>query len=193
MLRIALVRPGSTDFEEQGRIMGTLDIPLNEHGATQVAQAVHDLAQLKIDAVYASPNGSAQQTALAIAGSQGIRVKTLDNLQNLDHGLWHGKLIEEVKQTQPRVYRQWQDHPETVCPPEGESVSEAKQRVTTALRKLMKKHASGVVALVVPEPLASLVRCYLADDRLGDLWKAECDCGRWELIDIDPSRAVSTH
>ena len=30
MVRIVLIRPGSTDFDEQGRITGTLDIPLNE-------------------------------------------------------------------------------------------------------------------------------------------------------------------
>ena len=29
MLRIVLIRPGSTDYVDQGRIQGTLDIPLN--------------------------------------------------------------------------------------------------------------------------------------------------------------------
>ena len=32
MLQIVLIRPGTTDFDEQGRIQGTLDIPLNERG-----------------------------------------------------------------------------------------------------------------------------------------------------------------
>ena len=38
MLKILLIRPGVTDFDEQGRIKGTLDIPLNENGTAQVAQ-----------------------------------------------------------------------------------------------------------------------------------------------------------
>ena len=42
-----------------------------------------------------------------------------------------------------------------------------------------------MVALVVAEPLASLVRSYLEDRVLGDLWKSECDGGEWELIDIN--------
>ena len=70
-------------------------------------------------------------------------------------------LIDEVKPEQPKVYRQWQDHPETVCPPQGEPVGAALDRVRTALAKLLRKHKSGTVALVVPEPLASLVRSLL--------------------------------
>ena len=31
-------------------------------------------------------------------------------------------LFDEVKSKQPRVYRQWQEQPDTVCPPEGETL-----------------------------------------------------------------------
>ena len=40
MVQIALVRPGSTDYDIQGRIQGNLDIPLNEMGRKQAASAV---------------------------------------------------------------------------------------------------------------------------------------------------------
>ena len=84
-------------------------------------------------------------------------MKTLDKLQNLDHGLWQGMLVSDVKTKQPKVYRQWQEQPETVCPPQGETLCTAKQRVQAALAKLLKKHkADGLVAIVVPEPLASV-------------------------------------
>lgn len=188
MLRIILIQPGATDFDEQGRIKGTLDIPLSENGTCQVARTVGELAGMDIEHIYASPCQSAQQTAAALADGRGLRVKRLYKLKNLDHGLWHGKLISEVKQTQPKVYRQWQDHPETVCPPQGEMLESAQKRVRNVLLRLLKKHKDGVVALVVAEPLASLVRSYLEDRGLGDFWKAECDCGAWELIDITPEK-----
>src|SRR5688572_24444403 len=121
MLRILLIRPGSTDLDEQGRIKGILDIPLSQQGAEQVAKAVGELANLTIDAIYSAPAICCQQTATALAGQRRVKIKRIDGLHNLDHGLWHGKLIDEVRQTQPKVYRQWQDNPELVCPPEGES------------------------------------------------------------------------
>ncbi len=40
------------------------------------------------------------------------------------------------------------------------------------MTKLLKRHKEGVIALVVSEPLATLVRQFLKHDELGDLWKA---------------------
>ena len=37
MLKIIVIRPGATDYVDQGRIQGTLDVPLNEHGKGEVA------------------------------------------------------------------------------------------------------------------------------------------------------------
>ena len=65
MLRIVLVRPGSTDFDEQGRIKGTLDIPLNENGTHQAVRAARELDDLGVEIVYTSPCQSAVQTAAA--------------------------------------------------------------------------------------------------------------------------------
>ncbi len=190
MLRFVLIRPGATDFDEQGRIKGSLDIPLNQNGASQVARIVEALVQQPIDHIYTSPCQSAEQTARALAAGRDVKVKQIDALQNMDHGLWHGKLIEEVKQTQPKVYRQWQEHPETACAPQGETLEAAQVRARTAVAKLLKKHRDGVVALIVPEPMASLVRCCIEHTEVGDLWKSECDRGEWELIDIEPEQAL---
>lgn len=179
-----VVRACSTDFDEQGRIKGTLDIPLSETGQGQVGRLVGDLHELKIQAIYASPCRSAQQTAAALATDHKLKVKTLDELQNLDHGLWHGKLVDEVRVSQPKVFRQLQDHPETVCPPQGEPVGAAAERVRLLLTRLVRKHKSGAIAVVVPEPIASFVRAALGQVELGDLWKAECECGGWQAFDV---------
>src|SRR5262245_33114894 len=189
MVQILLVRACSTDFDEQGRIKGTLDIPLNALGQGQVSQLIGDLHDTEIDYLYASPCRSAQQTAEALAADHKLRAKTLSDLQNLDHGLWHGKLIDEVRVSQPKVFRQLQDHPETVCPPQGEAVGAALTRVRSLLSRLIRKHKTGTIAIVVPEPLASLVNSILGSE-MGDLWKAECQCGGWHMIDVQPERVA---
>ena len=74
------------------------------------------------------------------------KVKRLSNMQNLDHGLWQGMLVEEVRLKQPKVYRQWQEQPDCICPPEGEMLSEARGRVQAAMSKILKKHRSGTIA-----------------------------------------------
>lgn len=192
MLQIALIRPGTTDFDEQGRIQGTLDIPLNEQGRQQVGRLIVELADLGIDTVYCSESQPAVQTAELLAEGLAAKVKRLSNMQNLDHGLWQGMLVEEVRRKQPTVYRQWQDQPDCICPPEGEMLGEARTRVHAAMSKIVKKHRGGKIALVVPEPLASLVRCCFGCGSLGNLWKARTEGENWEMIEAgDPIAATS--
>jgi probable phosphoglycerate mutase len=191
MPRILLIRPGTTEYDQQGRVQGTLDIPLCEDGRQQVQVLVAEVKDQPIAAIYTSPLQSAQQTADAIGNTLELKVKTLDNLQNLDHGLWQGMLVADVKAKQPKVYRQWQEQPETVCPPQGETIGSAKQRVQAVLSKLLKKHKSdGILALVVPEPLASVVRNVLRQDDWGDLWQCGTGRARWELIEAPQTVAV---
>ena len=184
MSQIVLVRPGSTDYDEQGRIAGNLDIPLCHSGAGQVARIVGELKDVPLSLVFAAPDQASQQTAAAIAAAHDAKVKTLDALLNLDMGLWQGKLIEDVRTKQKKVYRQWQENPETVCPPEGEMLAEAIRRIGSAIDKVVRKAKTSPVALVVPEPLCSVVRRQLTSENIGDLWAADSICGSWETIDM---------
>ena len=184
MLRILLVLPGATDLDSQGRIKGSLDLPMNANGNEQARETADELSDEAIDVLYSSPCLSAQQTCEQLSRDGQIKIKVIDELRNLDRGLWHGKLIEELKESQPKVYRQWQEQPETVRPPGGETLDEAQKRVQKFLRRIRKRHKSGSISLVVPEPMASIVRSQLESVEFGDLWQAECNCGSWEAIEV---------
>ncbi|MFO0922240.1 MAG: histidine phosphatase family protein [Pirellulales bacterium] len=185
MFRVILIRPGSTAFDEQGRIKGAMDMPLSEVGSNQVIKTAEEIADFRVDMVYSAPCESAQQTAAEVAKRCRSKWKVVDTLRNLNHGLWEGKLIDEVRRQQPKVYRQVQEHPESICPPGGETIEDAKTRVKKTLDKWAKKHDAGLVALVIPEPLASVVKELLGSDEIGDLWQSECDQAQWELIESD--------
>lgn len=191
MLRVVLVRPGATEFDEQKRIKGSLDMPLCEHGREQVTRTAKELERVPLDAIYTAPSESAQDTARILADGRRGKTKVIESFRNVDHGLWHGKLIEEVRRQLPRVYREGQDFPTNVCPPGGESLEQAKDRVERALRKIIRKHRHGAIALVIPDPLASIVRTLLNGQQWRDLWKSETDAGTWELVEPtqDGSRA----
>jgi probable phosphoglycerate mutase len=191
MVQIALIRPGATEYDQQGRVQGTLDIPLCEDGRQEVETLVRELRDQPIAAIYASPCQSAEQTAEGLAQAVDLKVKTVDNLQNLDQGLWQGMLVADVKSKQPKVYRQWQEQPETVCPPQGETLVAAKQRVQALVVKLLKKHKTDrLVAVVVPEPMASVIRNVLRNDDWGDLWQSATETPQWQLIDVPETAAV---
>ena len=190
MLRLILIRPGSTEYDQQGRVQGTLDVPLNEDGRREIDRTIDSLGGEAIEALYTSPGQATEETAGSIAQALELKVKRLEKMRNLDHGLWQGMLIEDVKVKQPKIYKRWQENPENVCPPEGEMLSDARERIQAVLAKLVKKHKDGTIGLVVPEPLASLVCNVVRQDKLGDLWQAT-EGGRWETIVLGPATLVA--
>ena len=191
MLNIVLIHPGSTDYDQQERIQGTLDIPLNEQGASEVARLVDELKDKGIETVYSSPCEPAKQTADAVAKELGVKLKKIDKMQNLNQGLWQGMCIKDVRKKQPKVYRQWQEQPEIVCPPQGEMLGDAEERVRAVMTKLLKRHKEGTIAVVVPEPLLSLLRRFIKHENLGDLWKAANGHGQWEAVQVDTEKVLA--
>lgn len=189
MMTIVLIRPGATDYDVQGRVRGRLDIPLNVLGAQEVAKEVDALreAGIRLDAIYYAPCRPAVETADAISRALDVKAKELEGLENLDYGLWQGMRIEEIRARQPKIYRQWQEIPDCVCPPEGEMIEEAEVRVMDCLRRLSRRHRDQVVGLVVAEPMASIIKRLIVQAPLGDLWKAESRHGQLEILRWDPT------
>lgn len=184
MTEIVLIRPGCTDYDDQERIQGALDVPLNERGRAEVERLAGELSGLGIEAVFAAGGQPSMATAEAIAAGLNVRFKKVDRLRNLNLGLWQGMPVDEVRKKQPKVYRQWQETPECICPPEGEMLGDAEDRVRAVLSRLVKRNRDAVVGVIVPEPLASLVAGVLVERELGDLWKALRKHGQWEVFKV---------
>ena len=152
---VAIIRPGPTDYDEQDRIQGSLDLPLSELGESQVKQIVDQLRGLEIEQIYTSPTDPAQSTARRLGDALGVPVKEIEGLENVDHGLWQGLCVDEIKRKQPKVFKQWQESPRSVCPPRGETCEDAFERACKGLRKPLKR--KGAFAVVSVEPMASLI------------------------------------
>ena len=155
MCTIVLIRPGCTDFDEQQRIQGTLDLPLNVRGEQQVQQLVRDLQAVPLEIIFTSPSEPARSTAQYLGANLGTPVKELEGLENLDHGLWQGLPIDDIRRKHPKVFRQWQESPEMVCPPEGEMLVEVVDRVQHTLARQLRK--KGAYAIIAPEPVATII------------------------------------
>jgi broad specificity phosphatase PhoE len=168
MTQVVLIRPGATVYDEQNRVQGVLDIPLSDRGRAEVARLAASLPEtldgLPLAALYCGPGESVVRTAEAVGKALGLRPKRIDDLRNLDQGLWQGLQVDEIKRRNLRVFRQWLDDPLTVCAPLGETVENALERIKAALKPLIKRHQGEAIGLVVGEPLAQLVAGHLRRD-----------------------------
>jgi broad specificity phosphatase PhoE len=187
---LIVIRAGATDYELQGRIRGAVDIPLCPAGVAEAEHAAALLTGSPITAIYTSEELCAVETGRIVGRALGLKPRVVSNLQNLDQGLWQGLLVEEIRRKQPRLYRQWQDNPWAVAPPEGELLEEACERVERSLEKLLRRHGDGRVALVVPEPLDRIVRWLVAGESMGDLWARDPHGERLAEIPVAAQWAV---
>ncbi len=63
MLQILLIRPGATELDLQGRITGTLDVPLSEAGQKQADELAIELSEFPLTAIYTGPGLASQETS----------------------------------------------------------------------------------------------------------------------------------
>ena len=81
--------------------------------------------------------------------------------------------IRDSKETCNKYYRQWQENPETVAPPNGETTNDVLARVKVAFSKHLKKRAGEVFVIVAPQPLLGVLR------QLAEEAEATVDCCDW--------------
>lgn len=181
-LQTLIVRPGATELDEQGRIAGNLDVPLSEMGVEQISALSQIFKEFRIGRIFAGPSSASRQTAKLLSDGGAIKIHIDDDLTNFDYGLWHGKRLDELKENQPRLFRLWQEQPQSVCPPNGETLDQLVSRVDRTAKKIRKKHKAKTVLVVAAEPVACILRSVLERAEIYKYWTIAANCGTWNLV-----------
>ena len=150
-MRLILVRHGQTEWNQLGRIHGRTDIPLNDTGIMQARAAGEWLSQRRIDAVYSSPMQRAFDTATEIARPHGLPVISLDDIIEIDFGLWEKKTADELKKLYPEYWNDWSWHldEDKSANMQAESAYTILNRVKRALNSIFEENTAGSTAVVV--------------------------------------------
>ena len=119
------------------------------------------LGDSSLSALYCGPGENVVRTAEIVGKELRLRHKRINEFRNLDQGLWQGLQIDEIKRRNTKLFRQWIEDPATICPPQGETVERAMERIKTAFRPLIRRHQDEAIGLIVGDPLAKLVASYL--------------------------------
>lgn len=170
---IHLVRVGETAWDADDRIIGDTDLPMTDAGTAAVATALrsfHDQSLISI--LLTSHEEAAQQAVKLVGSSTDIKIKAFDSLNNVGQGLWEGVLKSDLENRYPSAYSQWQETPERIVPPEGESFEVALDRlISTIAKATTKAKGPNPVFLLVLRPWAWVtVRCWLNDQKISDIW-----------------------
>ena len=137
---IYYIRHGETSWNAEGRLQGTLDIPLNERGRKQAAHAGQVLADLfardgrdKHDLAYvASPLGRARTTMDFVREVLGLTAGDYaldDRLREIGYGEWEGSTLAEMQAKDPELYARRLTQKWTMSSPGGETYAEVQVRM----------------------------------------------------------------
>ncbi|MFM8863496.1 MAG: histidine phosphatase family protein [Limnohabitans sp.] len=148
--RILASRHGEPAWNEDTRIQGHLDIPLNATGLQQAQWLAQALAERDaVDAVYASDLSRAHATAQAIAGAMGLAVTADPGLRERAFGNFQGRTFAEIEAEWPEHAQHWrQRSPHWVPPGGGESLVALRDRVLTTVHALASRHVGEQIVLV---------------------------------------------
>lgn len=85
------VRHGQTDWNKENKVMGQIDIPLNEVGLKQAHIAAQHIAHIEIAHIVSSPLKRAQQTSEIIATILKRPITVIDELAQNALGILEGR------------------------------------------------------------------------------------------------------
>lgn len=172
-MRLLLTRHGETDFNLARRYQGQRDIPLNATGLRQAEQIAQRLAGEKIDVIYSSDLSRAADTAKCIARMQ-AQSPTLQidmRWRELSFGDWEGLNHEEMNTGWPVETKEWYADPVNTSTPNGETLFQLAERVTSGLDDLKSKYKDETILIVSHSGAIQSLLCHILGVDLSRYWQ----------------------
>jgi probable phosphoglycerate mutase len=152
MARWYLVRHGDTDWNQEQRIQGQMDVGLNDMGRAEVARTAQRLAGIIFTTVYASDLSRAWETASIILDARPANARPEPRptraLREISYGAFEGKTWDEIRAMDPRTKDRSYTRDLDFAPDNGESFRQLLQRTGEFGESLVRDH-SGENVLVV--------------------------------------------
>lgn len=152
---VILVRHGQTQWNVERRLQGQTDKPLTNEGLEQAHAVAKRAALFSIDVIYSSNLLRAKKTAEIIGLELNLPVIINNRFNERDFGDWEGNTWEETE----AILGNSREELRTSTPPNGESLKDFANRVTSALDEVIKKeHGKTVLIVCHAGILHSLIR-----------------------------------
>ena len=102
----------------------------------------------------------------------------------IGHGLWEGRLEQEIAAQWPELLADWKAAPHTVQMPEGETIHDVRERSLTSWLAIARSLRDGETALVVAhDAVNKTILCELLGLGPADIWTVKQGNGGVTVID----------
>lgn len=184
---IYVVRHGQSMGNLKDLFLGHTDLDLTELGYEQAELTARHLDGIRADAIYSSDLLRAFHTAECTARRKGLPVIPEPGLREIHAGVWEGVVFAQIAQSHPEAFEVWRtDFGNSYCPG-GESVAELRQRITSTVEAIAKRHPGQTVFLfshaVAIRTLAAAWAGLLADEMQLHPWPTNASVSHGRYCD----------
>jgi len=184
LTRLVIVRHGRTEWNQIERFRGRSDIDIDKVGIKQAEIAAQRISEWQISAIYSSPLRRALSTAKILVRLFNMEVKPLPGIIDIDYGEWQGLSFEEAMARHPDLYSTWLHSPHKVKLPGGESLSDVRKRVTTAVDGLIAQYPKGTIVLVSHKVVCQILIISLLGLDNSHFWEITQDVGAINVFEV---------
>jgi len=192
---LLLFRSAPTAWDLDDRLAGASDHPICPVGRETLERAIDQLDDTTLDVVLTATDESSVQSAELLAASTRAKVRKLKSIDEVALGLWEGLRPEDIADKYPSASKQWVNNPSSVRVPGGESLIEAERRILEGLiNGLDKVKAARPRVGVVVRPMTwGLLRCWLSDAPIDQIWDILRDAPMYGWYEVEREKLESIH
>jgi broad specificity phosphatase PhoE len=187
--RLVLVRHGRTEWNRVGRAQGFADIPLDDVGRMQAANAAQQLAAYEPSFLWSSDLIRALETAEAIAAATGLEIEVDERLREFDVGVRQGLTFGEFEAAYPDIFARFRAG-EHIDVPGAETAAQVSERMVALLRDAAAKVGEGETGILVGHGASlrtGLLAFFRAPDHLREML-AGMSNGAWAVLELHHDR-----
>lgn len=186
MTRVYIIRHCEASGNKDRTFQGHLDGIPSENGRAQLEKLAERMKSVPLDAIYASTLTRAVETAEAVNINFGYTVKKLDNLREINGGVWEGKRWADLPELYPEDSYFWSIEPWKFHPENGEAMVSVYERIYNAVLDIVHENRGKTIAIVSHGCAIRNLMCRvkgLPIEQLNDIeW---CDNTAVSVIDFD--------
>ena len=159
-MKIYLMRHGETDWNKEGKLQGSADIPLNENGIRLAQETAQALKEIPFEAVYSSPLCRARKTAELMRLERQIPIFEDARLKEMSFGRYEGNSIYQAAHDAENPLYKFIREPENFKAQDGENFSDVIARAQNFIDEVLLP-AQKEYSTVLITAHGAFIRCFI--------------------------------
>ena len=186
--RLHLVRHAEVDEAYHEVFGGQIDMELSSLGHEQAKRLAKFLGGRTFDHIYISPMVRVRQTAEPLLDALGREAQVVDDLREVDFGVWTGHKWHEIQEKFGVDAEDWLLHLENGDVAEAESMDGYQSRIRGSLERMMGEGAEQDVLVLCHGGVIRMLLSLLLDEPFSKMDRFEVDFASLTVIEHRSSR-----